>query len=60
MAEIFDSLPGWIRLRIAFVQYLIAFCCRLEVTIDVISGKFVGTVVLDNRVKFGYHRLNPS
>ena len=40
-------------LRITFVQYLIAFCSRLEATSDLISGRFVGTLIPNNRVKFG-------
>ena len=47
-------------LRITFVQDLIAFYNRPEATSDVISGKFVGPVVRDNRVEFGGPRLNPS
>ena len=51
-------LPDGLVLRITFVQYLIAFFSRLEVTSDVISGKFLGPVVSDNRVKFVDPRLN--
>ena len=47
-------------LHITFVQYLIAFCGRLEVMSDAISGRFVGAVVPDNHVKFGDPRLNRS
>ena len=47
-------------LRITFVQYLIAFCSQPEATSDVISGVFVGSVIPDNRVKFGDHRVNLS
>ena len=47
-------------LRTTFVQYLIAFCSRLEATSAVISDRFVGTVVPGNHVKFGDHRLNFS
>ena len=35
------------------VQYLIAFTRRPEGTSDVISGRFVGPHVPENRVKFG-------
>ena len=47
-------------LPITFVQYLIAFHSRGEVTSDVISGRFLGPLVSDNRVKFGDHRLKHS
>ena len=39
-------------LRITYLQYLIAFCGRLEVTSDVVSNRFVGPFVPDSRVKF--------
>ena len=38
--------------------YLIAFCSRPEATSDVISSRFVGPVVPDNRLKFGDPRIN--
>ena len=62
MAELFDSFPGRtrFRLRISFVQYLVAFCSRPEVTSDVMSNRFVGPVVPDNRVIFGDPGLNLS
>ena len=47
-------------LRITFVQYFIAFCSRPEVMSDVISGRFVGPAIPDNRVKFSDSRLNLS
>ena len=47
-------------LCITFVQYLTAFCSQLEETSDVISGRFVGPVVPDNRMKFGDPRLSLS
>ena len=47
-------------LRITFVQDLIAFFSRPEVTSDVIYGRFVVPVVYDNRLNFGDHRLNRS
>ena len=60
MAELFDSLVRRTRLRITFVQYLIAFSSGPEVTSNAISGKFVGPVVSDNHVKFGDPRSNLS
>ena len=47
-------------LRLTFLLYLIAFCSWPEVMSDVISGRFVGPVVPDNRVKFGDPRTNRS
>ena len=47
-------------LRITFVEYLIAFCSRLEVMSDVISVSFVGPEGPENRVKFGDPRLKSS
>ena len=47
-------------LRITFVQYLIAFNSRPEVTSDVISGGFLEPVFPDNCVKFGDLCLNHS
>ena len=44
-----------------FVQYLIAFCSRPEATSDVITGRFVESIVPENHVKFGDDsRLNLS
>ena len=43
-----------------FVQYLVAFCSRPEAVSDVTSGRFVGPMVPDKRVKFRYPRLNHS
>ena len=45
-------------LRITFVQHLIAFYSRPEVTSNVISGKFVRQVVSDKHVRFGDRSLN--
>ena len=45
VAELFYSLASRTGLRVTFVQYLIAFCSRLEVMCDVIYGRFVGPVV---------------
>ena len=59
MAELFDSLAGRTVLC-TFVQYLITFCSRLEAADDVISGTFVGTVVLHKCVKFHDPTLNGS
>ena len=56
----FTHWPTGPVLRNTFVQYLIAFCSRLEVMSDVISGRCVRPVVPDNRVKFGDRRLNLS
>ena len=50
---------GRTRLR-TFVQYLTAFCSRLETVNDVISGTFVRPVVHDKRVKSRAPRLNHS
>ena len=62
MAELFYSLPTGPVLRITFVQY---FNCILqltgpEATSDVASGRCVGPVIPDNRVKFGDLRTNLS
>ena len=43
-----------------FIQYLIAFCSWPEATSDVISGRFVGPIIPDNRVKFGDPGINCS
>ena len=59
MAELFDSLPAGPILR-TFVQYLIAFCSRLEVACDVIFGVAVDQVGMDVPVKFGDSRSNCS
>ena len=40
------------------VQYLITFCSRPEAAGDVISGMFVGLLVLDTFVKFRDPSLN--
>ena len=60
MANLVKQWPNYLThwppspvLRISFVQYLIAFCSQPEVTSDIISSRFVGQVVPDNRVKFG-------
>ena len=47
-------------LRITLVRHLVVFHSRPEVTSDVMSGRILGPVVPDNRVKFGEHRLNHS
>ena len=59
MAELFDSLPTAPVLR-TFAQYLIAFCSRLETASDVISGRFVGSIICDEDVKFHDPHLNHS
>ena len=43
-----------------FVQYLITFCSRLKAASKVISGKFVGPVVLNKCLKFHDPSLNRS
>ena len=43
-----------------FVQYLITFCSRTEAAGDVLSGRFVGPIVLDKPVKFCGPTLNRS
>ena len=52
--------PAGAVLHITFLQDLIVFCSRPEVKSDVVSGKFVETVVAANRGKFGDPRLNRS
>ena len=47
-------------LRITIIQYLIVICSRPEETSIVISSRFVGPAVPDNRVKFGDPCLNVS
>ena len=42
------------------MKHLIAFCSRSEAASDVISDAFVGPVVSDKPVKFGYLCLNRS
>ena len=61
MVELFDSLSGQTRpvLCTTVVQYLI-FCSRPEAASDVISGMFVGPIVLDECVKFHGPSLNRS
>ena len=60
-AESFDSLADRNRFtHHFFVQYLIAFCSRLEAASCVISGSFVGPVVSDERVKYGDLHLTLS
>ena len=50
MAELFTSLPASPVLR-AFVQYLTAFCSRLEAASNVISRTFVRQIGPDKPVK---------
>ena len=57
---IWSLWPAGPVLRITFAQYLIAFCSRLEPTMDVISGRLMGPDVPDNRVKFGHPRIKLS
>ena len=59
MAELFDSLQAGPVLRTC-VQDSVAFCNRPETAGDIISGRFVGPVVFDERVKFHDPRLNCS
>ena len=59
MAELFDSFWAVPVLRTS-VQYLTIFCSRLEAAGDVISGRFVGLVVLDKPVKLHDPSLNCS
>ena len=59
MAELFDSLSGRTRLR-TFVEYLVVFCSRPETASDIISGRLVGPIVCDKRLKFLDPRLNHS
>ena len=60
MAELFDSLAGRPVLRTTFVQHLIAFCSRPEVTCDVMFDRSVEPVVPKNCLKFGEPGLNLS
>ena len=52
MAKLFDCLFGRTRFT-QFVQYLIAFCSKLEAAGDVISSAVVELVGVDFIVKFG-------
>ena len=56
MAKLFDSLLAAPVLR-TFVQYLIAFCSRLQAAYDVISGVFVRPIVPDKSIQFRDPRL---
>ena len=60
MAELFDFWPVGPVLRITFVQYLIAFSSRLEVTSDVISSENVWDVCIYAPVKFDDFSSNGS
>ena len=40
--------------------YFVAFCSRLEVASDVVSGNFVGPILFDWQEKFSYHRTDRS
>ena len=60
LVNYFTIWPAGPVFRITFVQDLIAFCSRLETSSDVISNRFVGPVIHDNSVTFGYPRINPS
>ena len=55
----FNPLPAAPVLR-TVLQYLIAFCSRLEAASDVISGTFVAPTVPDKIVKFRDPCLNRS
>ena len=57
MSELFDSLAV---LCTFVLQYLIAFCSRLERASDFISGIFVGPIVHDKCVKFHDYHFNRS
>ena len=54
--ELLDYLAG----RTRFMQHLIAFCIRPETSSDVISGRFVGSLVLDMSIKLRDSCLNLS
>ena len=59
MVELFDSLSD----RTSFTHFsavLITFCSRPEAAIKVISGSFVGRMILDTRSKFRGSSLNRS
>ena len=60
MGELFDSLAG----RSSFTRHFCpVFNCILQPTgrtSNVLSSKFVGPVIPDNRVKFGDPRINLS
>ena len=55
-----DVWPAGPVLRITFAQYLITFCSRPEATSDVISGRVLGPVILDNPVKSADPRISIS
>ena len=57
--ELFDSLSGLARFAYVYAVFK-AFCSLLEAISDVISGKFVGPIVLDKCVKFRDPCLNRS
>ena len=41
-----------------FMQFLIAFCSRLEAVVDVLSGVFVRLIVRDNAIVNVIEKLN--
>ena len=57
MAELLDSLPAAPVLR-TFVEYLFAFCSRLEAASDVISGIYMRLTIPDKCVQFRDPHLN--
>ena len=59
MAELFDSLVAALVLR-TFVQYITAFCSRLEAANNITSSRFVGLNVPDKRLEFHDPHLNHS
>ena len=59
MVELFDSLSA--RTRFAhFGAVFTTFCSQPEAASDVISGMFVGLIVLDKLLKFHGHSLSHS
>ena len=59
MAELFDYLAGRTRFT-HFLQYLMAFCSRLEAANNVTNGKFVRPIVTGKCAKCADLRLNCS
>ena len=59
MDELFDCSADRTRVR-SFVQYLVTFYSRPETASEVISDRFVGSIVADKPVKFCHPRLNRS
>ena len=59
VAELFESFPASPVLR-TFVQYLIAFCSRLERATDALSSRYIEQVCVGVHVKPCDSRSNDS